>query len=73
MAETVTKDGQVTWLKWKYAMPKDKGRYKGGTSPGGKPAVKRKKVGGGPSPIERVKVITADGGVRWETRPREKR
>lgn len=73
MAETVTKDGQVTWLKWKYAMPKDKGRYKGGASMGGKPTVKRKKVGGGPSPVERVKVIGTDGHVRWETRPRVKR
>lgn len=73
MAETVTKDGMVTWIKEKYSCHKDKGRYKGGTSTGGKPAVKRKKVGGGPSPIERVKVIGADGHVRWETRPRAKR
>lgn len=73
MAETKTKDGQVTWLKWKYAMPKTRGSYKGGSSTSGKHAIKRKKVGGGPSPIEHVKVITADGGVRWETRPREKR
>lgn len=33
---------------------------------------RRKKVGGGPSPIEHVKVITETGHVRWETRPREK-
>ncbi|MGH3628451.1 MAG: hypothetical protein ACRDRL_13575 [Sciscionella sp.] len=73
MAETVTKDGSVTWLKWKHAMPKDKGRYKGGTSTGGKPAVKREKVGGGPGPVEHLKVIGADGHVRWEIRPRVKR
>ncbi len=73
MAETKTKDGRVTWLKWKYAMPKTRGSYKGGTSATGKPVRKRKKVGGGPSPIEHVKVICADGGVRWETRPRQVR
>jgi hypothetical protein len=72
-SETVTKDGQVTWIKEKYSCHKDKGRYKGGTSTGGKPQHKRKKVGGGPSPIEHVKVICADGGVRWETRPRQVR
>lgn len=73
MAETTTKDGQVTWLKWKYAMPKEKGRYKGGTSTGGKPMTKRKKIGGGPSDVEHVKVIGVDGRVHWQTRPREKR
>lgn len=73
MAETITKDGSATWLKWKYAKPKDKGRYKGGTSTGGKPVVKRKKVGGGPSSVEHVKVIGADGHVRWDTRPRQVR
>jgi hypothetical protein len=71
MAETLTKDGQVTWIKEKYSRHKDKGRYKGGTSTGGKPVRKRKKVGGGPSPIEHLKVIGPDGRVRWETRARE--
>lgn len=62
--------GPVTWLKAKYSRPKDKGRYKGGTS-GAKAVKKRRKVGGGPNPIEHVKVIGAGGHVRWETRPRE--
>lgn len=72
MAETVTKDGSVTWLKLKYSCHKDKGRYKGGTN-AAKNVRKRKKVGGGPSPIEHVKVITATGHTRWETRPRATR
>lgn len=70
MAEIVTKDGTVTWLKDKYSCYKQKGRYKGGTS-GAKAVKKRKKVGGGPSLIEHVKVITKTGGVRWNTRVRE--
>ena len=65
--------GPVAWLKAKYERPKDKGRYKGGTSAGGKSKTKRRKIGGGPSPVEHVKVITTTGHVRWETRPREKR
>lgn len=67
MAET----GPVTWIKHKYAAPKDKGRYKGGTSASAKATRKRKKVGGGPSPVEHVLVLCRDGGTRWATRPRE--
>lgn len=63
----------VTWCKAKYTRPKDKGRYKGGTSVGGTKSRRRKKVGGGPGPIEHVKVITETGCVRWETRSREKK
>lgn len=73
MAETLTKDGRITWLKEKYAVLKDKGRYKGGTSGGGSKTRKRRKIGGGPSPIEYVKVITGEGRVTWLTRPRETR
>jgi hypothetical protein len=72
-SETKTPEGPVTWIKEKYSCHKDKGRYKGGTSAGGKAVRKRKKVGGGPSPLEHVKVICATGGVRWETRPRQVR
>lgn len=70
MESRTSETGPVTWLKAKYSRPKDKGRYKGGTS-GAKAAKKRKKVGGGPSPIENVKIIGAGGHVRWETRPRD--
>lgn len=62
----------VTWLKAKYSCYKQKGRYKGGTSTGGVKK-KRTKRGGGPSPIEHVKVLTSTGHVRWETRPRVKK
>jgi hypothetical protein len=60
----------VTWLKQKYSCYKQKGRYKGGTN-AAKSVRKRKKVGGGPSPIEHVLVLTASGHKRWDTRPRE--
>lgn len=62
----------VTDIKYKYTRPKSRGTYKGG---GGQnaPRAKRKKTGGGPSPIEWVKVITASGSVRWDQRPRVKR
>lgn len=73
MSEITTKDGPVTWIKEKYSCRKEKSSYKGGSSSGSKKVTKRKKVGGGPSPIEHVKVIGADGRIRWETRPREKR
>jgi hypothetical protein len=68
MAET-TELSPVTWLKQKYSCYKQKGRYKGGTN-AAKSVRKRRKVGGGPSPVEHVKVLTASGHVRWETRPR---
>lgn len=69
MAEKVTATGQVTDIKWKYMCPKSRGNYKGG---GGQnyPHAKRKKVGGGPSETEWIKVVTAEGRTRWETRPR---
>lgn len=70
--EIVTRDGTVTWLKEKYSCYKQKGRYKGGTN-AAKQLRKRRKVGGGPNPTEHVKVITATGHVRWETRPRATR
>jgi hypothetical protein len=69
----------VTWIKNKYSCPKDKGRYKGGTNATSKSGRKRKKVGGGPGPIEHVKVIKIGGltypetasNTKWITRPRE--
>lgn len=64
--------GPITWVKAKYTRPKDKGRYKGGTNaPAKKSDRKRKKVGGGPGPVEHVMVIGTNGKVHWETRPRE--
>lgn len=70
MPELLLPTGQVTWNNDKHTRPKDKTRYKGGTS-GGAPVRKRKKQGGGPSPIETIKVIGSDGRIRWETRQRE--
>lgn len=72
MAEAVTSTGQVTDIKFKYTCPKSRGTYKGG---GGQnaPRAKRKKTGGGPGPVEWVKVLTAEGRTRWETRPRKER
>ena len=63
----------VTWLKAKYSCYKQKGRYKGGGGTGAPKKTKGRKIGGGPNPVETVKVITAGGHVRWDTRPREKR
>lgn len=68
MAESVS--GPVVWVKMKYLEPKTRGRYKGGANSA--PVRKRKKVGGGPSPIERVKVITAAGKTSWIDRSRER-
>ena len=72
MAEIVTSTGQVMDIKFKYTCPKSRGTYKGG---GGQnaPRAKRKKVGGGPAPIEWVKVITKEGRTRWDQRPAQKR
>lgn len=62
----------VTWMKLKYACPKDKGRYKGGTNALSKKSDrKRKKTGGGPHPIEHVMVLDIDKSTYWITRPRE--
>ena len=61
----------VVWVKHKYVTPKDKGRYKGGTSASVKAVRKRKKVGGGPGPFEYVMVISSEGSPKWISRPRE--
>lgn len=80
-----TPDGPVVWVKEKYTSPKQNGRYKGGTNAAAKKSDrKRKKVGGGPGPIEHVLVLGSRAtnesgqplslnGRRWETRPRTKR
>lgn len=70
--ETVTGSGRVTWLKEKYSCYKQKGRYKGGTN-AAKNVRKRRKIGGGPNPVEHVKVLTSTGHVRWETRERARK
>ncbi len=63
--------GPVVWLKEKHSCPKQNGRYKGGSNTAAKKTDrKRKKVGGGPSPIEHVMVITVEGRTTWQTRPR---
>lgn len=79
MSDTTPTTGPVTWVKHKYTAPKDKGRYKGGANASAKGARKRKKVGGGPSPIEHVRVLRFTGftypegstTAKWITRPRE--
>ena len=68
MAEAVA--GPIVWVKRKYLEPKTRGRHKGGANSA--PARKRRKIGGGPSPTERVMVITAAGKTTWLERPRER-
>lgn len=72
MAEQKMPDGRVMDIKSKYTCSKSRGAYKGG---GGQntPRAKRKKTGGGPSPVEQVMVLTADGRIRWTRRPREQK
>lgn len=54
-------------LKWKYRCPKTRGRYTGGTHNG--PPKKRKKSGSKIKPtMQRVKILTATGGVAWDWR-----
>lgn len=62
--------GPVVWVKQKYLDPKTRGRYKGGANSA--PVRKRRKIGGGPSPIERVMVINVAGKTTWIERPRER-
>jgi hypothetical protein len=58
----------VSWIKWKYACPKQRGRYSGGTHNG--PPKKRKKVGSKIKPTQRrVKIIQANGRVAWDWQP----
>lgn len=54
----------VSWIKWKYAAPKTRGRYSGGTHNG--PPKKRKKTGSkGKSDRQRVMILQANGRVAW--------
>lgn len=65
--ETKTEEGPVTWIKWKYACPKQRGRYSGGAHNG--PPKKRKKNGSKIKPTQqRVMVVQADGKVAWDWR-----
>lgn len=72
MAERTLPNGMVTDIKFKYTCSKSRGTYKGGGGQNSQRA-KRKKIGGGPHPVEWVKVLTAGGRVRWDQRVREKR
>jgi hypothetical protein len=51
--------------------PRTKVQHQSSASTSSKGSRKRKKVGGGPNPIEHVKVYTAEGRIKWITRPRE--
>lgn len=59
----------ISWIKAKYAAPKQRGRYSGGTHNG--PPKKRKKVSGSkPKPTrQRVMTLNADNkiGFIWRT------
>jgi len=57
----------MTWIKNKYAAPKTRGRYSGGTNSA--PLKKRKKSGSKIKPtMLRVKVLQANGKVAWSWR-----
>jgi hypothetical protein len=54
----------VTWIKWKYACPKTRGRYSGGTHNG--PPKKRKKNGPKVGSGNRMMILQASGKVAWD-------
>jgi hypothetical protein len=57
----------VSWIKWKYACPKTRGRYNGGTHNG--PPKKRKKNGSKIKPTQqRVMILQGSGKVAWDWR-----